>query len=83
MGPHPMKSIRVQRQIDSETLQLPELRQFIGKTVEITVSESNSIRPVERKWQALIDAAGKDLVDPDLCKRYREFDRQQNDFAER
>ncbi len=78
-----MKSIRVQRQIDSETLQLPELRQFIGKTVEITVSESNSIRPVERKWQALIDAAGKDLVDPDLYKRYREFDRQQNDFAER
>ena len=34
-----MTVIHVHRKIDSETLQLPELKAFLGKTVEITVAE--------------------------------------------
>jgi hypothetical protein len=34
-----MTVIHVHRRIDSETLQLPELKAFLGKTVEITVAE--------------------------------------------
>jgi len=32
-----MSAIRIRRTIDSDTLHLPELRPFIGQTVEITV----------------------------------------------
>jgi hypothetical protein len=34
-----MTVIHVQRKIDSDTLQLPELKALIGKIVEITVTE--------------------------------------------
>lgn len=34
-----MNVIRIRKQIDSETLHLPELREMIGKTVEIIVLE--------------------------------------------
>jgi hypothetical protein len=34
-----MTVIHVHRKIDSETLRLPELKAFLGKTVEITVAE--------------------------------------------
>jgi hypothetical protein len=34
-----MNVIHVHRTIDSETLQLPELKAFLGKTVKITVAE--------------------------------------------
>ena len=34
-----MRVIRVRRRVDSETLQLPELRELIGKDVEILVLE--------------------------------------------
>jgi hypothetical protein len=73
-----MQVIRVQRQIDSETLHLPELKPLLGKTVEITIREEYSAAISEKNWQPLIDAAGKDLIDPGLYKRYREFDREQS-----
>jgi hypothetical protein len=31
--------VRIRRKLDSETLHLPELRPFIGRTVEITIEE--------------------------------------------
>jgi len=34
-----MRVIRVHRWVESDTLQLPELREFIGKEVEILVLE--------------------------------------------
>ena len=36
-----MQPITITRHLDSETLVLPELRSFIGKTVEIRVTEAN------------------------------------------
>jgi hypothetical protein len=35
-------TIRIRKKIDSETLHLPELRQLIGKVVDITVEEEAS-----------------------------------------
>lgn len=36
-----MNTIRIRKQIDSETLYLPELKPLLGRTVEITISESS------------------------------------------
>jgi len=35
-----MNAIRIRKRVDSETLQLPELKPLIGKMVEITVIEA-------------------------------------------
>jgi hypothetical protein len=70
--------IRIHRRLDSETLHLPELKPLLGKTVEIIVVEERSGGAAERNWQALIDAAGEDLIDPEVYKQYREFDRGHN-----
>lgn len=35
-----MKTIRIERHLDSDTLHLPELLELIGKDVEITVREA-------------------------------------------
>jgi hypothetical protein len=72
-----MNAIRVRKRIDSEVLHLAELKPMIGKTVEIIVlEEPQPPAAVEKDWQPLIDAAGQDLVDPEVYKQYREFDRQ-------
>jgi hypothetical protein len=74
-----MNAIRIHKQIDSETLHLPELRPLIGKRVEIIVLEEPAPSVSEKeRWQPLIDAAGKDLIDPEAYKRYGEYDRQHN-----
>ena len=74
-----MNAIRIHTRIDSETLHLPELKPLIGKTVEIIVLEEAATDKAQAdRWQPLIDIAGKDLVDPEVYKRYREYDRQHN-----
>ena len=35
-----MNAIRIRKQVDSETLHLPELKHLIGKTVDITITEA-------------------------------------------
>lgn len=35
-----MSAIRIRKTLDSDTLHLPELRPYIGRTVEIVVEES-------------------------------------------
>jgi hypothetical protein len=39
-----MKAIHIRRQIDSDTLRLPELQALIGKTVEIIILEDGTER---------------------------------------
>jgi hypothetical protein len=58
--------IRLHQKIDSETLYLPELKPMIGKTVEIIVREEAepSSSPPSSSLSALLDIAGKDLIDP-------------------
>ncbi|MFL5342285.1 MAG: hypothetical protein ACJ8F7_19230 [Gemmataceae bacterium] len=63
-----MNAIRIIRTVESETLHLPELKPFIGKTVEIVVLDES---PVADRWKPLMDAAGKDLVDPEAYKELR------------
>ena len=71
-----MSTIRIHRTLDSDTLHLPELKPLIGKTVDITVTEA----PVEGTgdWSALEAIAGQGLIDGDLIRAYREFDKQHN-----
>ena len=38
----PMNAIQIRKQLDSDTIHLPELKPFIGKTVEIVVREDVS-----------------------------------------
>jgi hypothetical protein len=71
-----MSAIYIRRKLDSDTLHLPELQPLIGKTVEIIVREETESPAVPDRWQALTEAAGKDLIDPEVYKLYREFDRQ-------
>jgi hypothetical protein len=40
-----MSFIRIRKRLDSETLQLPELKPLIGKTVEITIEEAAPVAP--------------------------------------
>ena len=38
-----MSTIKVKTHLDSDTIRIPELQQFVGKDVEITVTEA--VRP--------------------------------------
>jgi hypothetical protein len=70
-----MRAIRIHRRVDSETLRLPELRELIGKEVEIVVLEEPapaSRQPVGRRdYSALAQIAGQDLIDPEAYKEFR------------
>ena len=70
-----MRVIRVHRCVDSETLRLPELKELIGREVEILVLEEPSSPPQqsagERDYSALAQIAGQDLIDPDVYKQLR------------
>lgn len=70
-----MRVIRVHRCIESDTLQLPELKDLIGKEVVILVLEepSSPLRRPEggRDYSALAQIAGQDLIDPEAYKQLR------------
>ena len=67
-----MQAIRIHKQIDSETLHLPELKAMIGKKVEIIVlEESAELVKDEDPWDGLYELAGKDVVDPEAYKQLR------------
>jgi len=67
--------IRIRTHVDSESLRLPELRQFIGKDVEIVVIEQPSVGASaggRRDLTALAAIAGRDLVDPEAYLELRQ-----------
>jgi hypothetical protein len=70
-----MRVIRVRRCVESDTLQLPELEEFIGKEVEILVLEEPrfpSQQPAgARDYSALARIAGQDMIDPEAYKELR------------
>lgn len=74
-------TIHVTRQILSEHLDLPELRPFIGKQVEIPIQETAPAND-EGRWRALADIGGSDLIDPDVVYKYRAFDVEQQKAAD-
>ena len=55
-----MNAIRIRRQIDSETLHLPELKPLFGKMVEIIVLEDETrsvVHPGTGDWDVAARAA--------------------------
>ena len=73
-----MSTVRICRTIDSETLHLPELKDLIGKKVEIIIRDELAeplITPGTRDWSALEKAAEelKDY-DYDALQEQREYD---------
>jgi len=69
-----MSAVRITRKIESETLHLPEIKDFIGQTVEITICAEEPAQPDARAnpYDAFFALAGEDLVDPEAYKRLRE-----------
>jgi len=72
-----MTEIHITRDLQSDTLQLPELRPFIGRRVEITVRDVSPQPGQASPWDLLQALAGQNLVDPDAYHQLRELDRQQ------
>jgi hypothetical protein len=75
-----MNAIRIRRKLDSDTLHLPELRPFLGQTIEIIVLGEESvpgIRPGTGDWdaaaRAVRDLAGYDF---DAWREQRDLDRR-------
>jgi hypothetical protein len=70
-----MNAIRIHKQIDSETLHLPEIRPLIGKTVEIIVLEDSPVLAEKRasgsRYAAFFALAGTDVVDPNALRELR------------
>jgi hypothetical protein len=72
-----MKTVKLRRVVESDTLHLPELKPFIGKTVEITVEEqpAAAVTPGTGDWDAALQAA-YDLEDYDFdaVREQRDYD---------
>jgi hypothetical protein len=75
-----MKTIRIRKKLESETLHLPELRSLIGKNVDITVSEAPTVpqtTPGRDDWDAAMQAACElEDYDYDAFQRQRDYDVQ-------
>jgi len=66
-----MITIHLRKQIDSDTLHLPELKPLIGKTVEIIVREQTPTTPGANPYDGFFALAGQNVVDPDAYKQLR------------
>lgn len=67
-----MNALRIRKRLDSDTLYLPELREMIGKEVEIIVLEDKPVvTPGTGDFSVLEELAGKDVVDPDAVEQLR------------
>lgn len=82
-----MNAIRIRKRIDSETLHLPELKEMIGREVEIIVLDETpapaetttepSTPPGTTPYDKFFALAGKINLDWDAYKRQRAFDLEQ------
>ena len=63
--------IRIRKQIDSETLHLPELRPLIGKTVEIFVVDQYTEGGKSHPYTAWFALSGTDAVEPEAYRQLR------------
>lgn len=75
-----MNAIRIRKTIESETLYLPQLRPFVGRTVDIIVTEderSPAFEPGTGDWEAAAKAAQElreSGYDFDAWREQREYD---------
>ncbi len=77
-----MSSVLIRRHLDSARLDLPELQQFVGMDVEISVREAPPAATPDR-WQALDAIAGLDLIDPEALRDFDAADLRSRAEAER
>ena len=64
-----MKVTKVRIKVDSEDVHIPELKKFMGKTVEMIITE---VRPKDRKMENFFAAAGKVKIDAEAIRKCRE-----------
>ena len=64
-----MNAIRIRTHVESETLRLPQIKDLIGKDVEIIILEEQ--QNPGRDFAQFLEAAGRDLVDPDAYRQLR------------
>lgn len=50
-----MNLVKIRRKISSPTLRISELMNFIGKDVEITITETNKISSIERSAAGFLE----------------------------
>jgi hypothetical protein len=55
--------------VDSEDVHIPELKKFIGKTVEMIITEA---RPKSKRMGNFFEAAGKVKIDGEAVRKLRE-----------
>jgi len=68
-----METLTIQKQIQSEQLYLPEIKNLIGKTVEIIFIVKPSIEPKTSKFQNFFEAAGNILLDENELYNFRKM----------
>jgi hypothetical protein len=74
-----MTVVRLRRKLDSDTLHIPELKPFLGKTVDIVIREESTplVTTGSGDWKALEDAANElENYDFDAVREQRELDRR-------
>ncbi|HEX4588428.1 MAG TPA: hypothetical protein VH120_00750, partial [Gemmataceae bacterium] len=77
-----MTAIRIQTTLTSETLNLPELKPWIGRSVEIIVLDTTddlAVRPPTVDWETAKQAAQRlreSGFDFDAYREQREFDQE-------
>ena len=68
-----METTRLVMKINSENIHVPELRRFIGKTVEIIIQASESSNEKkDSKMERFFSAAGKIEIDENAIWQLRE-----------
>jgi len=71
-----MSIIVIHKQIESETLYLPELKPLIGKTVEIVVREAEAPVSGAADWDAAMQAVRElEDYDYDVAQAQRDYDK--------
>jgi len=64
-----MKVTKVRLKVDSEDVHIPELKKFMGKTVEIIITEA---KPNDKKMENFFAAVGKIKIDAEAIRKCRE-----------
>ncbi|MCB9481602.1 MAG: hypothetical protein AB7E04_11805 [Desulfobacteraceae bacterium] len=70
-----MEAIKITRKIESETLNIPELKKFIGKNIEIIMLEIPSekiISAKKEKMKNFLNAAGNIDIDEKTVNELRQ-----------
>ena len=65
-----MQTARIIIKVDSEDVHIPELKKFMGKTVEIIITE---VKPNDKKMENFFGAVGKIKIDEKAIRKCREI----------